>query len=268
MVLGLVATMSWLKRCMLIFFLVFLLPLALHAAYWTSQNRPQSWSQANWSSAGLLPAAREHDDALVRIYAARVGRWRGIFAHHTWVVVKEQGASRYTRFDVVGWGRPVRTDNWAADGRWFGQVPDIVAAIDGPAAASLIPRIRAAVAAYPYGEPGGYLAWPGPNSNTFVNSILASIPEAGVALPPTALGKDYRGEVFAGLTPTRTGVQVSLMGLLGVSVGWIEGVEVNVLGLVAGIDVRRPALKLPGFGRIGTPALPEIGTATPAPTSA
>jgi hypothetical protein len=28
-------------------------------------------------------------------------------------------------------------------------------------------------------------------------------------------------------------------------------VEINVLGLVAGIDIRRPAIKLPGFGRIG-----------------
>jgi hypothetical protein len=267
MVLGLIATMCWLRRCMIIFLLVFLLPLLLHAAYWITQDRPQNWSQASWSSAGLLPPAREHGDALVRVYAARVGRWRGIFAHHTWVVVKEAGASRYTRFDVVGWGRPVRTDNWAADGRWFGQVPDVVAAIDSPAASLLIPRIRAAVSAYPYGEPGGYMAWPGPNSNTFVNMVLAAIPEAGVALPPTALGKDYRGEVFAGLTPTRTGVQVSLMGLAGVSVGWIEGLEVNLLGLVAGFDLRRPALKFPGFGRIGLPAAPEIGTASAAQAS-
>jgi hypothetical protein len=28
-------------------------------------------------------------------------------------------------------------------------------------------------------------------------------------------------------------------------------VEVNFLGLVAGLDLRHPALKLPAFGRIG-----------------
>ena len=39
--------------------------------------------------------------------------------------------------------------------------------------------------------------------------------------------------------------------MLGVSVGWVEGIEVNVLSLVTGIDIRRPAIKLPGFGRIG-----------------
>ena len=30
----------------------------------------------------------------------------------------------------------------------------------------------------------------------------------------------------------------------------------NLLGLVAGIDLRRPALKLPGWGRIGLPLTP------------
>ena len=37
----------------------------------------------------------------------------------------------------------------------------------------------------------------------------------------------------------------------GVTLGWTEGIEVNILGAVAGLDIRRPALKLPGFGRIG-----------------
>ena len=31
---------------------------------------------------------------------------------------------------------------------------------------------------------------------------------------------------------------------------WDEGIEVNVLGLVAGVDVRNPAIKLPGVGRV------------------
>jgi hypothetical protein len=269
MVCRLMTTMRWLKRGMLIFILLFILPLALHAAWWLAQDRPASWSQASWSSAGLLEPATLREPALVRIYAARVGRWRGIFAHHTWIVVKEKGAPRYTRYDVVGWGSPVRTDNWAPDGRWFGQVPDVVAAIDGPAAEVLVPRIRAAVAAYPWADLGGYQAWPGPNSNTFVNMILAAIPEAGVALPPTALGKDFRSDgLFAGPTPSRTGVQVAWRGLVGASVGWVEGVELNVLGLVAGLDLRRPALKLPGFGRIGVAASPLVGTATAAPRSA
>ena len=37
----------------------------------------------------------------------------------------------------------------------------------------------------------------------------------------------------------------------GMKVGWIEGVEINLFGLVAGLDLRHPGLKLPGYGRIG-----------------
>ena len=51
-----------------------------------------AWSEADWSSARLLPAARAKPEALVHVYAARTGRWKGIFAHHSWIVVKEKGA--------------------------------------------------------------------------------------------------------------------------------------------------------------------------------
>ena len=30
-----------------------------------------------------------------------------------------------------------------------------------------------------------------------------------------------------------------------------EGLEINILGLTFGVDVTRPALKLPGLGRLG-----------------
>jgi hypothetical protein len=35
------------------------------------------------------------------------------------------------------------------------------------------------------------------------------------------------------------------------TLGWIEGVELNFFGGVLGLGVRRPALKLPGIGRLG-----------------
>jgi hypothetical protein len=37
---------------------------------------------------------------------------------------------------------------------------------------------------------------------------------------------------------------------LGFKIGRVEGVELNVLTLVAGLDARHPALKIPAFGRI------------------
>ena len=98
--------------------------------------------------------------------------------------------------------------------------------------------------------------WPGPNSNSFTAYVLGAIPEAGIALPPTAVGKDWRVDrSMLGLTPSGTGLQLSIAGVLGVTVGWVEGIEINVLGLVAGLDLRRPALKLPGIGRIGLGAV-------------
>ena len=245
--------MTFFARTLLVLLLIFVLPLAAHALWWMSRaDVAPSWGRADWSSAALLPAAAAAPQAMVHIYAARVGRWRGIVAHHSWIVVKEAGAARYTRYDKVGWGSPVRTDGWAPDGRWFGNVPQLIVAIEGEEAARLIPKIREAVASYPYRTFGAYRAWPGPNSNTFVAHVMRQVPQLSAALPPTAFGKDWQPmRDIVSLTPSRTGVQLSLGGFAGVALGWVEGLEVNFLGLIAGVDFRRPALKLPGWGRIG-----------------
>lgn len=239
-------------RLALILIILLLAPLATHAAWWQLQDHPRSWSEADWSSAKLLPPPSRETEAVVHVLAGRTGRWKGIFAHHTWIVVKAAGASRYTRYDVVGWGSPVRVDVHAPDGRWYGDTPRILLTLRGAEAQAAVPKIRDAVQRYRFARPGSYVVWPGPNSNTFVAEIARVVPELAPALLPTAIGKDYAPwPLFAGTTPSGTGLQVSLGGILGVSIGWVEGVEMNVLGLVLGADLRRPALKLPGWGRIG-----------------
>ena len=85
--------------------------------------------------------------------------------------------------------------------------------------------------------------------------MLGSI---GVAMPPNAVGRDFRPRPYAGLSDSRTGIEASLWGALGVKLGWVEGFELNVFGLVAGLDVRDPALKLPGFGRLGFDSLSAV----------
>ena len=57
-------------------------------------------------------------------------------------------------------------------------------------------------------------------------------------------------------------------GLLGVTVGWVEGLELNLLGLVAGLDIRHPAVKLPGWGRIGVPIAADVVPPSPSPARA
>ena len=116
----------------------------------------------------------------------------------------------------------------------------------------MIPKIRTAIANYKLRSQGDYRAWPGPNSNTFVTAVLAAVPELRSTLPPTAIGKDFPyDDRWIGLTPSRTGIRLSLDGYLGFTAGWVEGFEINFLGAVFGIDLRRPAIKLPGLGRIG-----------------
>jgi len=242
------------KRYLLIFLLLIIAPVIVSAVNYVLGDRRGNWQTADRSSAGLLPSASEHPEAIVRVYAARTVRWRGTFAVHTWIVVKERDASRYSRYDYTAWGEPIRIDGFAADGRWFGAIPETIASADGDEAERLIPKIRAVVENYKFRAYGDYSPWPGPNSNTFVQAVLDAVPELNAVLPPTAIGKDYPyGGKWYGLTPSRTGVFVSLGGYVGMVIGWVEGVELNILGGVLGLDIRRPALKLPGMGRLGIP---------------
>ncbi len=239
------------KTIMLIFFLLFFAPLLARAVMYAVSSDPRSWRDANWSSTGVLPAAADFSPARVVFFTGTAGAWKGIFSVHSWVVLKRANETRWTRYDVVGWGEPVRRNNWPVDGRWYGNTPMMLADVSGAEAEKLIPRIENAVTAYDYAQAGDYRIWPGPNSNSFIAATLRAVPELGVALPPNALGRDFRYSLYAGLTDSRTGLEVNLNGYAGIKVGWVEGIEVNLLGLVAGLDLRHPGLKLPGYGRIG-----------------
>jgi hypothetical protein len=91
---------------MLIFALLIVVPVALSGINYLLGDRRGNWQTADRSSAGLLPNASAHPDAVIRVYAARTVRWRGIFAVHCWIVVKERGARSYTRYDYTAWANP------------------------------------------------------------------------------------------------------------------------------------------------------------------
>ncbi len=231
--------------------ILFVLPVAASAAIYALSNKPDRYYEARWSSSGLLPPATSDPEPRVIVFTARTGSWRSIFAVHSWIVVKPRNG-QYTRYEVTGFGEPVRVNRIAPDAYWFSYYPEIAGDIRGDLAEQAIPKIEEAIQDYAYVKRGDYRIWPGPNSNTFTATILRAVPELQVALPPTAIGKDFRADyTVAGMTPSGTGVEASLFGVLGVKAAWVEGVELNVLTLVAGLDLRNPAIKLPGLGRIG-----------------
>jgi Protein of unknown function (DUF3750) len=221
------------------------------------------WRNATHRSSGLAPDPTTHSEAVVQVYAARVFGLRGAFAVHTWLAAKAQGAKVYTRYEVIGWyaggDRSVVSisNGRAPDAEWYGAVPVVLVDLRGAPAQAAIDKLPAAIGSYPY--PTSYGMWPGPNSNTFTAHLAREIRELHLTLPSTAIGKDFLPLTRpVAPTPSGTGYQVSLLGLLGASVGAEEGLELNVLGCVFGIDPRHRALKVPGLGRVpetpGTPA--------------
>ena len=225
------------------------------AAAWGRATMAHDWRTASRESAGIAPDPATTEEAVVQVYAARAFGWRGSFGVHSWIAVKPTGAPAFDVYEVIGWRvyrglSALSISNRPADGRWFGNVPELIAETRGDGVDAVITRIDAVARAYPHATE--YRVWPGPNSNTFTAFVARAIPELRVDLPPTAIGKDYlpNRNIFA-TSPSGTGFQFSLFGLFGVLVGVEEGLEVNLLGLTFGIDPVDPALKLPIFGRLG-----------------
>jgi len=242
------------KRFLAVLGMIYLLPLFIALCAYLFRGPQEHWSRADRSSAGIAPDPAHTPDALVQLYAARTYGWRGIFGLHTWLALKPAHAAVWERFEVVGFGvnrgRPaMRIGPGVPDARWYGNDPTLLGELRGPKADAAIPLLRAAAADYPY--PNQYTVWPGPNSNTFIAHLARRVPELCVDLPANAIGKDYPVDGVFARTPSGTGWQVSLGGIIGIAVGFVEGIEVNLLGLNAGVDFRRPALRLPGVGRLG-----------------
>ena len=215
----------------------------------------RDYRTANRDSAGIAPDPAETPEAVVQVYAARALNWRGIFGVHTWIATKPENAPHFTVHQVIGW-RVLRdlpavfSETAIPDRNWFGNRPEIIAELRGKEATEAIAKIAEAVESYPYVHE--YRLWPGPNSNTFTAYVARKVPELKLDLPVTAIGKDYpvNGALFE-RTPSGTGYQISLYGVLGILLSRQEGLELNLIGLSFGIDFARPALKLPFIGRLG-----------------
>lgn len=214
------------------------------------------WRVASQHATGLAPDPADVPEAVVQVYAARAFGWRGVFSVHTWLAVKPTQATRYTRYEVIGWRlyrglSPVSVGSERPpDAQWFGADPWVLREVRGARAEAVLAALPAAVASYPYAD--RYRVWPGPNSNTFIAHLARQLPQLGLGLPAIAVGKDF---VSNGITLTRspsgTGWQLSVAGVFGVLIGRQEGLELNLLGLTLGLDPLGLAIHLPGIGRLG-----------------
>jgi hypothetical protein len=243
------------KKVILLFLLVITLIGPLSVLRSGIINFDTDWQTADRSSAGIAPDPHTITEAIVQVYAARAYNWRGIFAVHTWIATKPAYATDYYVHQKVGWrkwqGLPVIvSEPDIPDKLWYGITPEIILDLRGPQAEKAIAGIYEAINTYPYKQQ--YVMWPGPNSNTFTAYIYRKVPELDADLPVTAIGKDFLSDVyFFSSTPSNTGSQASLLGLVGIAVALKEGIELNILGLVFGIDPIDLAIKLPGIGQIG-----------------
>ena len=224
-------------------------------APWGTTPMAHDWRTASREPVGIAPNPATEREAIIQVYGARAYGWRGRFGIHTWIAVKPTDATAFDVYEVIGWRAyrgmsAVSVSNRAADARWFGNAPEILAEARGNGVDAMIERLRGAARDYPYAT--NYTIWPGPNSNTFTAHMARALPELRLDLPATAIGKDYLpdGRVFAS-TPSGTGYQISLFGLFGILVGKEEGFEINLLGLVFGVDPLDLGVKLPLIGRLG-----------------
>lgn len=245
--------MKHLRR--VLYFIVFCLTGPALVVACGKVNISQDWRTADRSPQHIAPLPEREHGPVVQVYAARAFSWRGIFAVHTWIATKAEGASQYTVHQVLGWRERralpvVVSDTDHPDRSWYGNSPELLADFRGETAARLIPKITAAIAAYPHRH--DYTLWPGPNSNTFVAYVARHVPELGLELPTTAIGKDYLldGSVID-RAPSGTGWQMSLFGVAGLTLAREEGIEFNILSANFAIDPLDLAIKLPGFGRLG-----------------
>ena len=236
------------------FLVLFLLPLATHAAWWGAHNTAWNWSSANWSSSGMLPPPTAERQAVVHVLAGRTGGWKGAL-RPPHLGGREAGRSqplyplRRGRLGPAGARRQLgagRAIGTATRRRSSSLCRAAAAGSDCPNRArrrriSLLgirqlPGLAGPELEYVHRShrPRGARA----RARACCRPRSARISRSACCMPASP-ERDRHPGLDQG--PDRR------HGRLGRGHGSL------VLGAVVGVDIRRPALKLPGWGRIGLP---------------
>jgi hypothetical protein len=170
-------------------------------------------------------------------------------ARHAFLLVRKEGEPSWRSIEL-GSGAHVVPDGEAE--RVAHEAGDVAVhgVWRGPRAAAFIECIeREAVELTPRAH-RDYRFWPGPNSNTYVDTLLRRCRIPGT-LPATCVGRDWRGAIGASVTSGRTGVQLETP-VFGIKIGLREGIEIHIGTLAFGIAFWPPAIIVPfATGRIG-----------------
>jgi hypothetical protein len=175
--------------------------------------------------------------------------WYSRFAEHTWVDVKRGDDAHWIRSEVIGAHSGARCETITArevyaDWRWSDEAVRVHRVVVGESARRVAERIAAVTAALdPRYKNGGYEAWPGPNSNTFMRELARELPELAFVFHHNAVGKDFTW-LDAGWSPSQTGVSFNTWPL-GATLALEEGVELHFLQLTFGVRLWPPRLELP-----------------------
>lgn len=202
------------------------------------------------------------------------------FAHHSWIDLKPQGWDRWIRLEVDRYtGVEVETipaKKFSSDDR-FGGKTSVLAIYRSDTAEVLMSQILAEthrqsifenqlvfdpkdLQGFLDGYDRGFFSYqpwtreydtiPGPNSNTFIASLIDEISGLEAELHHNAVGKDYPDRFRIGTTSAGYGLEVDSP-YLGIGFGLKQGIEVHLIGLTAGISIWPPAIKIPILPRLG-----------------
>ncbi|MEO1699247.1 MAG: DUF3750 domain-containing protein [Planctomycetota bacterium] len=217
---------------------------------------------ALWSAACATPSrapssllVRAGDGPFVAVKECSIPAWEpwyARFAVHSWIDYRRDDG-RCFRIGVPAPNTDVRhveIEEAAVfdDRRWEERVR-VVRVLTGDDASAALVRLAELAASGEAWADGGYRAFPGPNSNTFVERLVRRAPGLDAQLSPNALGRDY-APFRAGLTAGGTGVELETP-VLGAEVGLREGVQLHVLQLPIGVRLWPPAVLLPFLPALG-----------------
>ncbi|QDU66449.1 DUF3750 domain-containing protein [Engelhardtia mirabilis] len=183
--------------------------------------------------------------------------WYTRFASHTWIDVRERRGGAWRRLEIPtptsgAVDAPIARDEAFEDERW-GRSVRVLALIAGDDASAVATQLRQRTASYDQ----TYRAWPGPNSNTFVERLLRETDGIAAQLDHNAVGKDWAFPGRIGGTASGWGVELELPGL-GVQLGLLEGVELHLAGLTLGVGIYPLSLKLPFLPALALAERPNL----------